>query len=180
MDEGGSPTPETAKPLLAGQLSGPPLGAQYLQLTRPRRRWRRERDPTSEQDLEQTKGEPLRRQLLALMQQANIQQPLQTDAPRRVLLLPYSSDDRIILRATNYSGVAPGQAVPKPIPKIALRIALPPGKRVIGARQIDYPSGEDRALPVQVGEGVVSATFDLGTHALLVFELVPVAQQAPA
>jgi len=175
MDDDGSPTPETAKALLAGQLSSPPLGAQYLQLTRPGRGRRRDRSDSSEQDPEQVQGEPLRHQLLALMQQANIQQPLQTDAPRRVLLLPYSSDDRIILRATNYSGVAPGQAVPKPISNVAVRIALPPGKRVIGARQIDYPSGEDTALPLQVGEGVVSATFDLGTHAVLILELAPAA-----
>jgi len=174
-DENGSLTPEIAKALLAGQLSGPPLGAQYLQLTRPGRRWRRERDRTSEEDPdpEQTQGEPMRQQLLALLQQADIQQPLQTDAPRRVLLLPYCSDNHIIVRATNYSGVAPGQPVPTPISNIALQISLPAGKRVIGARQVDYPSGEDKPLPAQVSNGVVSTTFGLATHAVLVFELEP-------
>ena len=174
-DENGSPTPETGEALLAGQLAGPLLGGQYVRLARPGRGWHRERSDTSEQDPEQSQGEPLRKQLLALLQQANIQQPLQADAPRKVLLLPYCSDDRIIVRATNYSGVGPGQPVPAPISNIAVRISLPTGKQIVGARQIDYPSGEEKALPAWVSEGVVSVTFDLGTHAVLVFDLAPAA-----
>ncbi|MDH4180082.1 MAG: hypothetical protein OEV33_06180, partial [Armatimonadota bacterium] len=142
---------------------------------RPGRGWHRERSDTSEQDPEQSQGEPLRQQLLALLQQASIQQPLQTDAPRKVLLLPYCSDDRIIVRATNYSGVGPGQPVPTPISNIALRVSLPAGKRVVGARQIDYPAGAEKPLRAQVSNGVVSTTFDLGTHAVLVFDLAPAA-----
>ena len=98
---------------------------------------------------------------------------MQTDAPRRVLLLPYCSDNHIIVRATNYSGIGPGDPVPTPISSIALQIALPAGKRVVGARQIDYPTGEAKRLPAQVSNGVVSATFGLATHAVLVFELEP-------
>jgi hypothetical protein len=108
-----------------------------------------------------------------MLQQASIQQPLQTDAPRKVLLLPYCSDDRIIVRATNYCGVGPGHLIPKPVSGIDLRISLPAGRRVVGARQIDYPSGAEESLRAQVSEGVVSTTFDLGTHKLLVFELGP-------
>ncbi|UCC68397.1 MAG: hypothetical protein JSV79_00205 [Armatimonadota bacterium] len=172
-DESGSPTPKTAKALVAGQLAGPLLGAQYMRLARPGRGWRRERDRTSEDDPEQTRGEPVRQQLLALLQQVNIQQPMQADAPRKVLLLPYCSDDRIIVRATNYSGVGPDRPVPTPISNIALRVSLPAGRRVVGARQIDYPAGAEKPLRAQVSNGVVSTTFDLGTHAVLVFDLAP-------
>jgi len=113
-----------------------------------------------------------------MLQRASIQQPLQTDAPRKVLLLPYCSDDRIIVRATNYCGVGPDHLVPRPVSGIGLCISLPPGRRVVGARQIDYPSGAEESLPAQVSEGEVSTTFDLGTHKLLVFELGP-AEDAP-
>ncbi len=170
MDENGTPTPETAKALLTGQLTGPPAGGQYLRLTRSRRR---ARGNTAESDQDQAQGEPLRRQFLAMLQPAGIHQPLQTDAPRKVLLLPYVSDTRIIVRATNYSDVGPGHLVPKPITGIDVRVSVPAGKRVVGARQIDYPSGEEKSLPVHVSGDVVSATFDIGIHKLLVFELGP-------
>jgi hypothetical protein len=173
MDENGSPTPETGKGLLANQLSGPALGAEYLRLARPSRGWRRQRGEAAEQDPEQARGEPLRQQLLALLRQASIQQPLQTDAPRKVVLLPYRSDDRIIVRATNYCGVGPDHLVPRPVSGIHLRISVPAGRQLVRARQIDYPSGAEESLRAQVSEGVVSTTFDLGTHKLLVFELGP-------
>ncbi len=173
MDENGSPTRETGEALLADQLSGPLLGGQYLRLARPGRGWRRDRSDTGEQDPEQARGEPLRQQLLAMLQEASIEQPLQTDAPRKVLLLPYCSDDRIIVRATNYCGVGPDQLVPRAVSEINLRVPLPAGRRVVGARQIDYPSGAEESLHARVSEGEVSTTFDLGTHKLLVFELEP-------
>jgi hypothetical protein len=173
MDENGSPTPETGEALLAGQLAGPLLGGPYVRLARPGRGGRRDRGDAAEQDPEQAQGEPLRQQLLAMLQQASIQQPLQTDAPRKVLLLPYCSDDRIIVRATNYCGVGPDHMVPRPVSGIGLRISLPAGRRLVGARQIDYPSGAEKSLRAQVSEGVVSTTFDLGIHKLLVFELGP-------
>jgi len=173
MDENGAPIGDAGKALLAGQLAGPRLGAEYLRLTRTGRGWRRTRAEAAEQDPEQAQGEPLRRQLLAVLKQAGIQQPLHTDAPRKVVLLPYFSDDRLIVCATNYSGVGPGHLVPGPVWDIGLRISLPAGKRVLGARQIDYPSGEEKPLPAQVSQGAVSTTFDLSTHKLLVFELAP-------
>jgi hypothetical protein len=173
MDENGSSTPEIGEALLAGQLAGPLVGGQYLRLTRPGRGARSGRGEAAEQDPEQAHGEPLREQLLAMLQQASIQQPLETDAPRKVLLLPYCSDDRVIVRATNYRGVGPGQLIPGPVSGIDLRISLPAGRRVVGARQIDYPSGAEQSLRFQVSEGVVSTTFDLGTHKLLVFQLGP-------
>jgi hypothetical protein len=170
MDENGALTPELAKALLAGQLTGPLVGGPYMQVTRPDRR---ERGSASEPDREQAQGEPLRRKLLAMLQPAGIQQPLQTDAPRKVLLLPYVFDQRIVVRATNYSGVGPGHLIPGRVSGIVLHLSLPAGKRVVGARQIDYPSGEERSLPIQGSGGVVSTTFDLGIHKLLVFELGP-------
>jgi hypothetical protein len=63
--------------------------------------------------------------------------------------------------------------IPGRVSGIVLHLSLPAGKRVVGARQIDYPSGEERSLPIQGSGGVVSTTFDLGIHKLLVFELGP-------
>jgi hypothetical protein len=72
MDENGSPTRETGEALLADQLSGPLLGGRYLGLARPGRGWRRDRSDTAEQDPEQAQGEPLRQELLAMLQEASI------------------------------------------------------------------------------------------------------------
>ena len=103
--------------------------------------------------------------------QASISPVLTTDAPRGVVLLPFVSGDRLVVRVVNLVGVNTGDAVPTPQASLSLTLTLSPGRSVTTGDVLDLlGSAQPLSLPPP-DPSHLRATFDLNISAVLSFTL---------
>ena len=94
---------------------------------------------------------------------------LTTDAPRGVILLPFASDDVLVVRAVNLVGIGSGDAVPTPQEGLSLTLTLPPGRSVTAGEFLDF-LGAPQPLSFTLPDAShLQVTFDLNVGAVLSF-----------
>jgi len=103
--------------------------------------------------------------------QANISPVLATDAPRGVVLLPFVSGDRLVVRAVNLVDVDTGDAVPAPQDDLSLTLTLPPGRSATAGEVLDFLGDTQPLSFTTPDEAHLQATFDLDVSAVLSFAL---------
>jgi len=97
-----------------------------------------------------SKAEAQRQAFLNDLWAAVLVEPLvEADAPRGVLALPWLGDGRMDVRLVNLHGVDHGDAIPEPMPSLALTVTLPSSMSVAEVTWLDY-LGSRSTCPYEV------------------------------